>query len=86
MLGDKSQAARVKALRRTQDCKIQPRSQTPMAEAKREGEKEEKEKDGLWRIGFFPLFCLFVLTAWLVGFSSVLGTGTGFLSLCDMHF
>lgn len=65
---------------------------SPMAEhlwlkqGGREREKEEKEKDSLWRIGFFPLFCLFVLTAWLVGFSSTLGTGTDFLSLCDMHF
>jgi len=57
-----------------------------MAVARRDGGKEEKEKDSPWRVGFFPLLRLFVLTAWLVGFSSMLGTGTGFLSLCDMHF
>lgn len=58
-----------------------------MAEARREGEKEKKEKDSLWMIGFFfPLLHFFFLTVWMVGFSSVLGTGTDFLSLCDIHF
>lgn len=58
-----------------------------MAEAKREGEKEKKEKDSLWRIGnFFPLLHLFFLTVWMVGFSAMQGAGTVFLSLCDVCF
>jgi len=48
----------------------------------REGGERERQPVEDWIFSTHS----FVLTAWLVGFSSTLGTGTDFLSLCDMHF
>lgn len=48
--------------------------------------RRRKKRTACGGLDFFPLFHLLFLTAWMVGFSFMLGTGTDFLSLCDIRF
>lgn len=47
--------------------------------------RRSKERTACGGLDFFPLLHLFFLTVWMVGFTSMLGTGTDFPSLCDIH-
>lgn len=65
-------------------AKYSPIAEHPWVKQGGKKGRRRKRKSACGRL--FPLFCLFVPNAWLVGFSSTQGTGTDFLSLCDMHF